>query len=59
MIQIRLSCWNTRDCTGQRFLEPAEAKTIEPDEEYIIPLGKAQFVQHASAVKDECKASLA
>jgi 2-oxoisovalerate dehydrogenase E1 component len=25
-----------------------EAKTIEPDEEYIIPLGKANIVQHAA-----------
>lgn len=25
-----------------------EAKTIEPDEDYVIPLGKANIVQHAS-----------
>lgn len=28
-----------------------DAKTIEPDEEYIIPLGKANIVQHASEKK--------
>jgi 2-oxoisovalerate dehydrogenase E1 component len=30
-----------------------DAKTMEPDEEYIIPLGKANIVQHASAGKIE------
>jgi 2-oxoisovalerate dehydrogenase E1 component len=29
----------------------AEAKTIEPDEEYIVPLGKAKVVLHASVDK--------
>jgi 2-oxoisovalerate dehydrogenase E1 component len=29
----------------------ADAKTIEPDEEYIIPLGKSNIVQHASEEK--------
>jgi 2-oxoisovalerate dehydrogenase E1 component len=29
----------------------AEAKTIEPDEDYVIPLGKALIVQHASEEK--------
>lgn len=33
-----------------------DAKTIEPDEDYIIPLGKARMVQEAEASKD--KASL-
>ena len=28
-----------------------DAKTIEPDEDYIVPLGKANIVQHASADK--------
>jgi 2-oxoisovalerate dehydrogenase E1 component len=30
-----------------------EAKTIEPDEEYIIPLGKANIVQQASSAEIE------
>ncbi|MBY0436239.1 MAG: tungsten formylmethanofuran dehydrogenase [Cyclobacteriaceae bacterium] len=30
-----------------------EAKTIEPDEEYIIPLGKSNVVQHAVEAKIE------
>jgi len=29
----------------------ADAKTIEPDEDYIIPLGKARIVKEASAEK--------
>ncbi|MFL5764207.1 MAG: thiamine pyrophosphate-dependent enzyme [Bacteroidia bacterium] len=29
-----------------------DAKTIEPDEDYIIPLGKARMVQEAEASKD-------
>jgi 2-oxoisovalerate dehydrogenase E1 component len=29
----------------------SEAKTLEPDEDYIIPLGKAHIVQHASEEK--------
>lgn len=29
----------------------AEAKTIEPDENYVIPLGKANIIQHASDEK--------
>jgi 2-oxoisovalerate dehydrogenase E1 component len=30
-----------------------DAKTIEPDEDYIIPLGKARMVQEAEATKDK------
>jgi len=30
-----------------------DAKTIEPDEDYIIPLGKARMVQEADASKDK------
>ena len=30
-----------------------DAKTIEPDEDYIIPLGKARMVQEAEASKDK------
>ncbi|MHB8259071.1 MAG: alpha-ketoacid dehydrogenase subunit alpha/beta [Bacteroidia bacterium] len=30
-----------------------EARTIEPDEDYIIPLGKARIVQEAEATKDK------
>jgi len=30
-----------------------EARTIEPDEDYIIPFGKARIVQQAEALHDE------
>jgi 2-oxoisovalerate dehydrogenase E1 component len=30
-----------------------DAKTIEPDEDYVIPLGKARMVQEVEAVKDK------
>ena len=30
-----------------------DAKTVEPDEEYIIPFGKARMVQECSAAKDK------
>lgn len=36
----------------------AEVKTIEPDEEYILPLGKARIVQEASVAKIESGESL-
>ncbi|HNU47543.1 MAG TPA: thiamine pyrophosphate-dependent enzyme [Bacteroidia bacterium] len=32
-----------------------EARTIEPDEDYIIPFGKARIVQQAEALQDENK----
>jgi 2-oxoisovalerate dehydrogenase E1 component len=36
----------------------SEAKTLEPDEEYIIPLGKARMVQEASDEKIESAESI-
>jgi 2-oxoisovalerate dehydrogenase E1 component len=36
-----------------KVLGTSDAKTIEPDEEYIIPLGKASIVQQASEEKIE------
>jgi 2-oxoisovalerate dehydrogenase E1 component len=35
-----------------------EAKTIEPDENYIIPFGKARMVQQAEASKDKTTLSI-
>ncbi len=40
-----------------KVLGTLEAKAIEPDEEYIIPLGKANIVQQAAAQKIESSES--